>query len=77
MSNDFISIRNGDTFIDKESELVKKFKTHYINIVEKTLGVPSENYVIDTNNTQEILDGTLRKCERHPNILKIKNNCLF
>ena len=69
MSNDFISIRNGDTFIDKESELVKKFKTHYINIVEKTLGVPSENYVIDTNNTQEILDETLRKCERHPNIL--------
>ena len=25
MSNDFISIRNGDAFIDKESELVEKF----------------------------------------------------
>ena len=31
MSNDFISIRNGDAFIDKESELVEMFDTHYIN----------------------------------------------
>ena len=42
--------------IDKESELVEIFNTHYINIVEKTWVVPPEN-------------------ERHPSILKIKNNC--
>ena len=36
MSNDFISIRNGNGFIDKESELMETFNTHYINIVEKT-----------------------------------------
>ena len=52
MSNDFISIRNGDAFIDKKSELMEMFNTHYINIVEKTSGVPPENYVVDTNNTQ-------------------------
>ena len=46
-SHDFISIWNGDAFIDKESELVETFSTHYINIVEKTLGVPQENYAID------------------------------
>ena len=61
MSNDFISIRNGDTFIDKGSKLVEMFNSHYINIVEKTLGVPTENYVIDTNNTQEIIEGIIRK----------------
>ena len=50
------------------------FNTHYINIVEKTSGVPPENYVIDTNNTLEIIEGVIRKYERHPRILKIKNN---
>ena len=45
------------------------FNTHYINIVEKTSGVPPENYVIDTNNTQEIIEGIIRKYERHPSIL--------
>ena len=50
------------------------FNSHYINIVEKTSGVPSENYVIDTNNTREIIEGIIRKYERHPSILKIKNN---
>ena len=47
MSNDFISIWNGDAFIDKESELVETFSTHYINIVEKTSGVPQEKYSTD------------------------------
>ena len=54
MSNDFISIRNGDVLIDKESKSVEMFNSHYINfflVVEKTFGVPPENYVLDTNNT--------------------------
>ena len=50
------------------------FNIHYINIVEKTSGVPPENYVIDTNNTQEIIEGIVRKYKRQPRILKIKNN---
>ena len=58
MSNDFVSIRNVDAFIDKESELVAMFDIHYIKVVEKTSGVPPENYVIDTNNTQKIIEGT-------------------
>ena len=58
MSNGFNFIRNGDTFIDKESELVEIFNTHYINKVEKTLVVRPENYIVDTNNTQEIIEGT-------------------
>ena len=74
MSNDFISVRKGDAFIDKESDLVEMFNTHYINIIEKTSGVPPENYVIDTNNTEETIEGTIRKYERHPSTLKIKNN---
>ena len=48
--------------------------SHYINIVEKTSGVTSENYVLDTNNTQEIIEGIIRKYDRHPSILKVKNN---
>ena len=74
MSNDFISIRNGYAFIDKESELVEMFHSHYINIVEKTSCVPPENYLIDTNNIREIIEGIIRKYERHQSILKIKNN---
>ena len=74
MSNDFISTRKGDTFIDKESELVEMFNTHYMYIVEKTSGVPPENYVIDTNNTQETIEGITRKYKRRPRTLKFKNN---
>ena len=74
MSNDFISIRNGNVFIDKESELVEMFNTHYLNIVEKALAVPPENYVIDTNNSQEIIEGIIKKYGRHPSILTIKEN---
>ena len=74
MGNDFISIRNEDVFKEKESELVKMFNNHRINIVEKTSSVPSENYFIDTNNTQEIIEEIIRQYERHPSILRIKNN---
>ena len=74
MSNDFISMKNGDAFIDKESKLVEMFNSHYTNIVAKTSGVPPENYVIDTNNTREIIEGIIKKYNRHPSILKIKSN---
>ena len=37
------------------------FNTHYINIVQKTPGVPLENHVIETNNTLEIIEGVIRK----------------
>ena len=50
------------------------FSSYYCNIFEKTSGVPTENYIIDTNNTREIIEGVIRKYERHPRILKIKNN---
>ena len=74
MSNDFISIKNGDTFIDRESELVEMSNTHYINIVDKTSRVPPENFIIDTNSTQEITERIIRKYKRYPSILKIKND---
>ena len=74
MSNDFISIRNGDAFINNESKLVEMFNSHYINTVEETTGVPPKNYVIDTNNTREIIEGIIKKYEKHPSILEIKNN---
>ena len=41
---------------------------------QKTLGFPPENYVIDTNNTQEITEGIIKKYETHPSKLKIKYN---
>ena len=59
MSNDFISIRNGDALIYKDSELVEMFHTHYINTVEKTSIIPPKNYVISTNNTQEITEAII------------------
>ena len=46
MSLYFIPIRNADVFIDKESELVVIFNTHYINIVEKTSTVPQETMLL-------------------------------
>ena len=55
MSNDFISVKNGDAFKDKESELLEILNIHYINTVDKTSGVQPENCVIDTNNTQKII----------------------
>ena len=38
------------------------------------MGVPSESYVIDSNNTQETIEGITRKYERHPSILKTKSS---
>ena len=73
MSNDFITVRNGDAFKDKESELQEILNIHYINTVDKTLGVQPENCVIDTNNTQKIIEGIITKYKRHPSILEIKN----
>ena len=49
------------------------FNSHYINIVEKTSGVSPENSVVDTNNTRETIERIIRKYERHPSMLKIKN----
>ena len=37
------------------------------------MGVQPENCVIDTNNTQKIIEGIITKYKRHPSILKIKN----
>ena len=69
LSNNFISTGNGDAFINKETNFVEIFNIYYINIVEKTSGVPREKNVIDTNNTQEIIEGIIRKYERHPSML--------
>ena len=69
MSSDLTSLRNGDALINKESKSVEMFNSHYlhylhyihiINIVEKTSSLPPQNYVIDTNNTQEIIGGIIR-----------------
>ena len=43
LSNDFITIKEGNIFVDNEKELVEMFNNHYINIVEKTSGIPPEN----------------------------------
>ena len=74
MTNDFISISDGNAFMDKESKLVEMFNSHYTNTVEETSGVSPESYVINTNNTWEIIEGIIRKYKRYPGILKIKNN---
>ena len=70
--NDFISIRNGDAFIDIESELVEMFNTHYLHC-RKNIGCSTRKYVVDTNNTQETIEGIIRKYKRHPSIPKFKN----
>ena len=59
--------------LDKESKSVEMFNSRYIreNIVEKTSSVPAENYVVDTNDTRELIEGIIRKYERHPSILKM------
>ena len=76
MSNDFILFRNGDaeSDSDKKRQLVEMFNTNYIDKVEKTSGATPENYLIDTNNTQETFEGIIIKYEKHSSILRIENN---
>lgn len=74
ISNDCISIKKGENFVDDEKELVEMFNTHYINIVEKTSGIPPENFFLDTADKTEIIEGIVKKYENHPSILEIKKN---
>ena len=38
------------------------------------MAVAPENYFIITNNTQKIIEETIRKYKKHPRIQKTKNN---
>ena len=72
ISNDFISIKEGEKFIDNENDLVEMFNTHYINIVEKTSGSPPEASFSDISDQKEVIEKIIKKYEKHPSILKIK-----
>ena len=73
-SNDFITIKDKDRFVDDEGELVELFNNHYINIVEKTSGKPPENSFGNYENNADIVNAIIKKNENHPSILKINEN---
>ena len=73
-----ISIVNGDEIISDEKELVKTFNEHYINIVERSCGVKSQN-LFQEGTSAHLIDtvkiGIIEKhFEAHPSIIEIKNN---
>ena len=73
-----ISIVNGDEIISDEKELVKTFNEHYINIVERSCEVKSQNLFRDGTsahlNDTEKIDIIEKHHESHPSIIEIKNN---
>ena len=73
-SNDFITIKDKDRFVDDEGKLVELFNNHYINIVEKTSGKPPENCFGNYENNADIVNAIIKKYENHPSILKINEN---
>lgn len=73
VSNDFISIKKGETFVENEKELVEMFNNHYINIVENISGKPPDDSFKNLNDAEAVKEIIL-KFENHPSILKIKEN---
>ena len=73
VSNDYISIKDGDRFIDDEKELVELFNTHYINIVEKVSGIPPEDSLnsLESKNDRKAIEIIFEKFKNHPSILEI------
>ena len=73
-----ISIVNGDEIISDEKELVKTFNEHYINIVERSCGVKSQNLFQEGTSAHltdnEKIDIIEKHYESHPSIIEIKNN---
>ena len=72
LSNDCITIKDGDKFVNNEKDVVEMFNNHYINIVEKTSGIPpedtSENY-----DDAESVKNIIENFKNHPSIIQIKN----
>ena len=73
-----ISIVNGDEIISDEKELVKTFNEHYINIVERSCGVKSQNLFQEGTSAHltdtEKIDIIEKHYESHPSIIEIKNS---
>ena len=73
--NTLISIKTND-FIKDETVLVEMLNNHYINVVEKTSGIPPESLGDSSlpENDVETLNKILKHYENHPSVSKIKCN---
>ena len=75
LTNETISIENKGKIVTNKSKLVNLFKSHYINIVEKTSGCPPEIKGNPESKTNDIatVQSIVRKYQTHPSILNIKS----
>ena len=65
--NDIMLIDNGKAIVE-ESDLVETFNDQYINIVEKSSGQKTCNFVSDTNSLEEnvVINEIVQHYSNHP-----------
>ena len=75
LTNETIAIENKGKIVTDESKLLNLFNSHYVNIVEKTSGCPSEIEGNPENRTNYIatVQSIIQKYETHSIILNIKS----
>ena len=75
LTDENIALENKGEIVTDKSKLVNLFNSHYINIVEKTSGCPSEVEGNPENKTNQvaIVQSIIRKYQAHPSILNIKS----
>ena len=79
MNSDDIMILNSDNrLITDEKKLATMLNNHYINIVEKSIGLKPT--VIDFSKTEDrygVIDNIIERFKDHPSIMKINEFCPF
>ena len=75
LTNKTTAIENKGKIVTDKSKLVNLFNSHYINIVEKTLGCPPETEGNPENKTNDIatVQSITPKYQTHPSILNFKS----
>ena len=76
LSNSDITLKENDTLVSNEEELVEIFNDFYIKIIEHSCGFPSSDITdrLDTLNNNEVIDSIIHEYKNHPSIVKIKES---
>ena len=72
-----ITLKENGNFISNEDELVETFNDQYVNIVEKTTGIPPVSILnngLDIDNITETIDQIINHFSDHPSIKAIVEN---
>ena len=76
LSNSDISLKENETLVSNEEELVEIFNDFYINIIEHSSGIPATDITdrLITQNKNEVIDSIIHEYKNHPSIIKIKES---